>query len=366
MNEGIELIFCRICGNSIPQKDLLEGLALDLEGKKICGPCGGKICASLPGSASRKSAVPGERGGLLFGLLIVFVTVLGVSFFLDRRQIEREKGLREAMSELVRGREDLAVRIDGIERSTSALGQTVRALQSDFPGVLGEIRDGVALIQGKISKGDGRKNGTLRKLRELEEVVRDLAARHAAGESSMNGGFERLEERIATLSRSLDEFRRVSRIRGIPSAEAGRRGASSGGGSGKEAPLPDLPEKLLRLVDRLEDPDAAVRWTAVDEILKAGDERVVPYLLPSLKDKDVWVRRHVAKGLGALKSNAAVPALIDGLEDEESVVRDAAYQSLRELTGAKLPFDPEGTASRRKAYVAKWRAWFKSRSKKGK
>ena len=89
------------------------------------------------------------------------------------------------------------------------------------------------------------------------------------------------------------------------------------------------------------------------------DSRVVPHLLPMLKDEDLFVRMATSHVLVDLNAKLAVPNLIDTLEDDSSPVREAAMVALRDLTNQNFQFEPLGSESARKKRVAEWRNWWK-------
>ena len=96
---------------------------------------------------------------------------------------------------------------------------------------------------------------------------------------------------------------------------------------------------------------------------KTRDPRVVPHLVPLLKDGDIFVRMAVARLLGELGSHTAIPALIDALEDEEVSVRESALVSLRTLSGQSFPFDPKARDGDRSKRVKAWRDWWEEAAK---
>jgi hypothetical protein len=177
--------------------------------------------------------------------------------------------------------------------------------------------------------------------------LRDLIQRQSALERGVFGLERKLSVALEGVSKELKALRRKSFS--FPS--------SSGGGASKIVAT-DLPENLGRFVDDLEDAEVSKRWTAVDELVGSGDKRVVPYLLPRLKDRDVYIRRHCAKGLGKLGDKKAVPALLNALEDPEAVVRQAVKKSLETLAGRSFSFDPESSVANRKRALKVIRKWW--------
>lgn len=82
----------------------------------------------------------------------------------------------------------------------------------------------------------------------------------------------------------------------------------------------------------LSDPSPVVRATAAKAILSLDPDESAAVLLPSLKDKDQFVRREVAYALGRTRSRRATPALTERLlNDKEDGVRGAAAVALGEI-----------------------------------
>ncbi|MHC4079229.1 MAG: HEAT repeat domain-containing protein, partial [Planctomycetota bacterium] len=128
--------------------------------------------------------------------------------------------------------------------------------------------------------------------------------------------------------------------------------------SGKDAAKDRLPANLGHQVARLKDDDAGNRFEAVDQLIRSKNPRVREHLLPMLKDPDLFVRRLTAEGLGDFKHAESVDALIVALADPESIVRHTAYTSLKKLTGQKIAFDPDASASSRNSAQRKWKTWW--------
>jgi HEAT repeat protein len=92
--------------------------------------------------------------------------------------------------------------------------------------------------------------------------------------------------------------------------------------------------------------DAGQSFDAAWRLGKLGDMRAVQALLVAARtDEDVLTRVAAAKALGDLKAADAVSALIEMLDDQESLVQQAAEEALENITlrntGRLRP--PEGT-----------------------
>ena len=62
-----------------------------------------------------------------------------------------------------------------------------------------------------------------------------------------------------------------------------------------------------------------------------------------------------------LPESIAVPALIDRLEDPDSVVRLSAHEALKRRTGQDFGYLAWGEPSERAQAVARWRSWWRGR-----
>ena len=77
------------------------------------------------------------------------------------------------------------------------------------------------------------------------------------------------------------------------------------------------------------DPDVTSRIYAAEALVKQGGLDVINVLSEALKNDPFWgVRAEVAKQLGKLKLQQAVPALMTGLQDENTKVRRAVLEAL--------------------------------------
>jgi HEAT repeat protein len=140
-------------------------------------------------------------------------------------------------------------------------------------------------------------------------------------------------------------------------AAGGDRPADPAAGRVDDA-TPGLPAALNHQVTRLQDADAGNRFEAVDQLVQSKDMAALPYLLPSLKDQDVFVRRLTAEGLGSFRDKTAVDALIVALADPEGIVRHTAHGALRKLTKQSIAFDPDASSSARAQAQRRWKDWW--------
>jgi len=84
----------------------------------------------------------------------------------------------------------------------------------------------------------------------------------------------------------------------------------------------------------LKDGDVYDRRVAVDALGRTGRMAVLPYLIASMSDDDMYVRWQAAKGLGRYAgSNDARDALLGGMDDSEPYVRKRVARSLESFGG---------------------------------
>ena len=91
-------------------------------------------------------------------------------------------------------------------------------------------------------------------------------------------------------------------------------------------------EKVVpHLMPLLKDPEFDVRKSAAEALGKIGSEEVIPHVIPLLKDSDPSVREFAAGALGEIGSEEAISNLIELLRDPDPNVRKAAAQALGEI-----------------------------------
>ncbi|MBE0415655.1 MAG: HEAT repeat domain-containing protein [Dehalococcoidia bacterium] len=88
--------------------------------------------------------------------------------------------------------------------------------------------------------------------------------------------------------------------------------------------------EIQRYIKALESGNPNVRSAAADALGMIGDEAAVPALIDALKDEFSVVRTDAAFALGRLGA-AAVPALIEALKEEEERMRAEAAFALGEI-----------------------------------
>jgi len=380
MSANVDLHFCDLCGLSIPQKDLDSDLAKIINGKTVGVCCLALILDQKAGSvhhaASPKAAQkaqPGligaggkpafaggsaQGGGGLFPTAILLVALAAAAAFVEWRASDRSGRTRGEIRAL-------STKLDANDAALEALDAKVTSIPAkSMEAKLLTLQAEADKLGQDILEIKPADNSALQStLKELNLRLENLAVRLASIEGrqstldrSMQGGFEDLAKEIGRMgSRSISS--------GEPSTKADS--SNPNGKSSTAEPTLELPDDLAKDIKKLADPEAGVRWAAIDALLSKKDPRVVPHLVPTLKDEDPFIRRLTATGLGKLGDKRAIWPLFDAMSDSESIVRSAAYRSLVKLTkefGKSLAFDPDASKDKRKSALKKWKEWLEKRA----
>ncbi len=382
--------FCDLCNESVPQSDLDRGAALFVKGRVVCSRCNLLMhgehptgpgtagpfveglgasdpswtaeapspalitplaAAGFPQGAQAHMRVHSRsRGGA--GIALGVVALLGLAaggvWLFDRgEQAAREGFLRhQALDERIGGlSQDSGRELARLQEQSDELR---RSLEADR--ALAQTRHEAAL--GWIEK----------QTRGTEEGLAGIVKRLGSLESSLDGlqlrehALARLQEKVGEIEGQLEELGRV--LADLVDEQAARQAQGApprgiGGLDGAAQPA------WVGLVAQLESPEDGDRWQAVVALGESRDPAVVQYLIPVLKDKDIFVRMATARMLGELGAPQAVSPLIDALEDPEGPVREAVYLALKDITQRDLPFDSlsEDSVERAKRIKA-WRDWW--------
>ena len=93
-------------------------------------------------------------------------------------------------------------------------------------------------------------------------------------------------------------------------------------------------------------------------LLLAGCRDPLPPPTPAhLTQQDPALRIRAIKAAADQKTPAAIPQLIDCLEDEDPAVRFYAIQALKLITGTERGYNYSADAASRAAAVRRWRDW---------
>ncbi|MBM3989475.1 MAG: HEAT repeat domain-containing protein [Planctomycetes bacterium] len=370
-----EIYFCDLCNESVPQLDLDRGHATRQKGRVVCATCHRAMGPALPEStsatptpaahaplpapgsihshghahAATHSAPSGAVAALTLACVALAVAVtVGVwaRGALDEVGVQRrEEQLRERERH-----QALAAHMEAAAASDSALRASSEARTFE---ALSGLRAEVASLRGEMAEQQG---GIRARLEELgagaarAEVALQRVERHEGELLTLQQHVVDAQAALAALSQRLEQ-------------------ALSNAPTGLGAAQPQAAEDpaWIALMEQVRSANVSERYVALVGLAQSRDPRATSVVLPLLDDADIFLRMAAARALGDLASAEAIPGLIDTLDDDEALVREAAYLSLRSVTGRDLPFDAQSPdAAERARRIKAWREWWdKERPKLG-
>ena len=342
----------RVEPQSIEERGIPERAAAPAETPVLAGLEESHAPAPFPAAVPAAAPIASRRSaGVVVGLVaLVFAA-----------------GAVAVLNESIRRNEAKSAELEAKVRSQSALVDELRKANADANAQLadlhGRLATEIAAERDVAEKAiEDLKAGTGEIKKSNEDLSHRLDEASASATAREQEASRRHEELATSVAKSRDEGKAIQDrlakleedVQKAPAPAAPAPATAEAGGS-----------RLGPLLSDLQSTKAAARWEAVDQIGQMKDPEAVPYLLPLLKDVDVFVRMATARVLGDLKSTSAVPALIDALEDSEAAVREAALGALRALTGKDLRFDPMASEAERSKKVKAWREWWKKVEEEG-
>lgn len=404
----MEIHFCDLCNESVPQSDLEQGHAFLRKGRVICATCeelmskdtvpaatasapvpaaglatgatapgrGGIGAPPLPPPAfgggappvpsgmqmppaapppPRRSAEPvqvhgrSSAGTILAGMLAIasMIFVGGVAWMLNEK-------IDASQDDDVKARK---AQYDLFERSTKTSEERLTASIEEARREASSVNERLGSLSGRFETTSQNDSEALR---ELRDELRLLSGQLGGLDELRNGqrrGDEAMEQVQQTITGLQDDVVLLSKAL----LELENRLA----GMGPVQPAPPVDEPVageeppwMDLVGDLSSPNSGTRWMAVQDLGETGDPAVLEYLVPMIDDEDLFVRIATMGALGELDTPAAIPVLIDGLEDEETSVRERALLSLRDLSGQNFKFDPQAPKAERDRRIEDWRDWW--------
>ena len=393
----MELHFCDICNESVPQSDLDRERAFLRHGRVVCAQCesamagaeADAVAETAPGAASpggtvlgdfgsggqEQSASPGpgpargfpppppplsggrpavgpifmppaQRSGigglLLVGLMAAAALVVSsiVTVVLVER-IQESRG--QSVADLARMERRLASQLSELERTMAGWRESDGvdrarehdALQSAEASHRSRSTARLDVIDARL-EAIGRVS---LRLDELETAVK----RDRSGLNSVSSNLAQVKRDLGVLAE-----------RWVEALATGDVVADD-----REAVAAVREPEWMEHTRGLASPSAATRWSAVTALGETKDPGVVPHLLAMLEDPDIFVRMATARILGDLRGEEAIGSLIDALDDEEPAVREAVVLALRSITAESFRYDPMASESDRARRVKAWRDWWK-------
>jgi hypothetical protein len=398
----MEVRFCDLCNESVPQADLDTGRAIVSKGRVVCVKCeramsgaAARPAAGATATVTQVAAVqttvasaaaappaaepvleaaarpwpppPGPatvpvapaRAAGATSTLGLWVAVLGLLFTAGAIAVFNER-----LKELDGSDQGLLKRLEAHAATLAKLEPLPQELKRESQRLEIALRkdqdDKADSLRAELRKVDTALQAARADLTRIAATIEALRAEATQGQTAWT---QRIEDVAARLARQEDDFKaatlRLDEVEDLarnPPVAALPVGANGAGAGAAEKPA-DSPWKAL--IADLSNANSGLRWQAVDGMGQSGDPATVPYLIPMLDDGDVFVRMAAARVLGNLDVPEAIPALIDTLEDVDSPVREAALVALHQITGRDFQFDPQANEAERARRLKAVRDWWK-------
>lgn len=346
--DDFEVAFCDLCGTSVPAGDLTNGTAVKTADKVIGCCCLAGLRAARPdvlGGAAAPRAAAGESR-LMIVAVVLLAALAAATIFLDQRLATAETAWQLQYSQLSK-----AQRSDSEVLQAVGVAMDGSARRAD----LDAFAERLTALEGAAQQGDERARQDLDQLRQEVVALRQELRTGQAATIDYRPLFDDLRQQLQRQAVALTELHAAAPGPAQPRDDA----------APSPAPAPDaadssgLPSALAEQVRKLQSADPAIRFEAVDELVRSKNAAVLPHLLPIANDPDSFVRRVTMDGLAGFRQPAAVEALLAGLGDGDENVRDTAWRSLRELTGQKLAFDAFNPSKEVRARAQqRWQEWW--------
>lgn len=376
----MEILFCDLCNESVPDVDVKGGQASYHKGRLVCAVCnkamGGPVTSEEPppipsalpegglptsdtpaaptGTEQAQSASSGGGGGVLVGLLALGFAAVGFTLVLDAIE-----GVKEDVGETGRN----------LETDVAAVRSEHRVHAAGLPGMLQASADGVRAsereareeLRGMIDGLQLELAASAERERLASQALMNLQAELEANEKASKSREDGLKKTITTLEEDLrwfsDRMIQIEENIRLVSAQGPVAPANNVGNGGGGASMP-AGKPWESLLPDLKHANSGIRLDAVYELGETGDPDVAPHLIPMLSDVDLFVRMASCRMLEDLGAKPAVPALIEALEDSVSAVREQAMMALRTITKRNFGFEPQGSPGDRGKRVQSWRDWW--------
>ncbi|MBM4060047.1 MAG: HEAT repeat domain-containing protein [Planctomycetes bacterium] len=348
--DQFEVLFCDLCGTSVPLADLEKGAAIRHHAKTIGGCClqvlrKGDSPLASPGAPPAPAAPPRAAAGdgrLLPVAIVLLAAVAAATVFLDQRVGGVESLVRQNQEQSVQAQRSDSDVLQGLGVAMDSV-----ARKAD----LDALTERLANLDGAMQLHQEQLRLQVEGLRQVVVAVQQETHKLVAGTIDYRPLFEDHRQQLHRLLTAVADLRGAGAAAPSPAAPAA-----------PPAAVPEatgLPEALLAHVKKLGDADAAVRFEAVDALVASKNPAVLKYLLPMARDADSFVRRLTIEGLRDFKHVEAVDALIAALGDSDVSVAETAWSSLKKLTGQKIPFDATSTSKEvRQRAQQKWQEWW--------
>jgi hypothetical protein len=364
--DQFEVLFCDLCGTSVPLADLERGVAVRHQAKTIGACClsvlrQGDSPLANPGLANpglanpgvpAASAVPARSGGgesrLLPVATFLLAAMAAVAIFLDQKIARLDGLVRTNQEQVVMAQRSDSEVLQGVGMAMDGVARK---------GDLDLVNERIAGLEGALQANVGQVGQQVESIRTALTSIQQETRVLVAAAVDYRPLFDELRSQLQRQATVLAD------LRAMPVALAGPGEPAEAAGARppvvEPADGPAVPEALAAHVKKLGDADAAVRFEAVDALISSKNLAVLPRLLPMARDSDSFVRRLTIEGLRDFKHPDAVEELLVALGDSDVSVAETAWNSLKKLTGQKIPFDAAAPSKdARQRAQQRWQEWW--------
>lgn len=351
--DQIEVLFCDLCGASVPLADLERGAAVRHQAKTI-----GACCLTVLRQGDSPLANPGtpqaapvgkpsaSDGRLLPIAVLLLAGLAATTLFLDQRIGRLDAAVSTAHEQM-----QLAQRSDSDVLQGVGVAMDAVARKADVDALIERLTNLDSSQQGQQEQVRLQVESLRQGLAAVQQEARKLGAVAV----DYRPLFDEQRQQLQRLQDALADLRSVP----APGPAAPPAAEGSAPPPPAAAAADGVPEALAAQVRRLADADAAVRFEAVDALVASKNPAVLKALLPMARDADAFVRRLTIDGLREFKHPDAVEALLAALMDSDIPVAETAWSSLKKLTGQKIPFDASATSKdARLRAQQRWQEWW--------
>lgn len=342
----MEIRFCSVCNESIPDGEFDAGRAI------VSGDTAQHVSCAL----QRSVRMGGARSWITFALALVAASISVYLLVLKLNEpteppkmVEVPEVVEQHVADALRASE---TRLDGAV-SDAARG-TQEALQKSLEARL--TRHGATVADATKEALDERLRVHSDELNKRIRMNNDMILKVHSRLADIVDWKIRIQREADQLRRDLEAAKEREPVPAPPPAQDEPQPAQP-----EQPPVDEAREKEIdRWIKRLRDRDEDIVFSATIELARLKALRATPHLVDVLeKHKDFYARLGAATALGEIQAVEAVPALIEGLNDRDDLVRTAASEALHRITGQDFNFVSGLTKNERIRIQKKWRAWWK-------
>ncbi len=341
----MKIYFCDGCSESIPVGDIQAGQVTTIKGKLFC-----RKCVPIGASAAAPAAPVRHRNHPVLIACVVGLVVHALwtsdgmgdligrgaevtgPAVVDDRFERRLADLEGEAAHVAAGAEELTRKVEFQQADI----ETLRLADSDASRSLDQVR----MESERLARGQA----------DMGELIEKIAMAENRSEV--------LESRLNVLADKVYGLEKKMEI-GLAVVGNGEVATSGPAVSSVDASRQTEIETLRR---RLLDPDPGERFDAVHTVGYLRLKELADDLVAVLRDEDPFVRQQAMTVLGDFGHVAAVPELLDALEDSQQTLRRTAAETLVRLTGYDPEYDYKASKAERSKAIKRWREWLESQS----